>query len=338
MGIPFTLRIITLALLVLMSSQAHAALLKIATLSPEGSSWMEKMRRGAKEVEKRTTNQVRFKFYPGGVMGNDAAVLRKIRIGQLHGGALTAGSLFRYHTDCRVYSLPLKFRSYEEVAYVRERMDQLIIAGLEQGGFVTFGLAGGGFAYVMSNAPVRNIDELREQKMWIPEHDSTFLDTIKAFGIRPIPLPIAEVRASLQTGLIDTVAISPVGALVLQWHTQVMYLTEIPLVYIYGLLAVDRKVFSRISSENQKIVHEVMGRVFLEMDRKNREDNEKALEVLLKQGIKFITPPSEMMSDWVAVASAVSTRLVDEGGLSKEILYTLDRYLKEFRSQRQNAP
>ena len=100
----------------------------------------------------------------------------------------------------------------------------------------------------------------------------------------------------------------------------------------------DRKVFSRISSENQKIVHEVMGRVFLEMDRKNREDNEKALEVLLKQGIKFITPPSEMMSDLVAVASAVSTRLVDEGGLSKEILYTLDRHLKEFRSQRQNAP
>lgn len=336
MGIPFMLRIITVVLLVLMSSQAHAVVLKIATLSPEGSSWMEKMRQGAKEVAQKTNNRVRFKFYPGGVMGNDSAVLRKIRIGQLHGGALTAGSLFRFYTDCRVYSLPLKFQSFQEVAYVRERMDPLIIAGLEKGGFVTFGLAGGGFAYVMSNAPVRNIDELRKQKMWIPDNDSTFLETIKVFGIRPIPLPIAEVRTSLQTGLINTVAISPVGALVLQWHTQVKYLTEIPLVYVYGLLAVDRKAFSKIVPGNQKIVHGIMGRVFLEIDRQNREDNEKALEVLRKQGIQSIKPPPEMMSDWFAVASAVSKRLIEEGRLSQEILNILDRNLEDYRSKQSN--
>jgi len=336
MSISIVLRIIPVVLLVIMTSQVHAVELKIATLLPKRSKVMKKMRVGAKKVAQRTNKRVRIRFYPGGVMGDDKSVLRKIRFGKLHGGTVAGGSMSEFFSDSLVYSLPLKFKSLEEVDYVRGRMDQLMIDGLEKGGFVTLGLAGGGFAYVMSNAPVRNIDELRKQKMWIPDNDSTFLETIKFFGIRPIPLPIAEVRASLQTGLINTVAISPVGALVLQWHTQVKYLTEIPLVYVYGLLAVDRKAFSKIVPGNQKIVHGIMGRVFLEIDRQNREDNEKALEVLRKQGIQSIKPPPEMMSDWFAVASAVSKRLIEEGRLSQEILNILDRNLEDYRSKQSN--
>ena len=92
--------------------------LKIATLSPDGSPWMLKMREGAKEILRKTDNRVRIKFYPGGVMGNDKAVMRKIRAGQLHGGALTGGSLQKVFSDAQVYSLPLKFRSLQEIDYV----------------------------------------------------------------------------------------------------------------------------------------------------------------------------------------------------------------------------
>jgi TRAP-type C4-dicarboxylate transport system substrate-binding protein len=266
--------IISLLICFLSPAVPAAALeLKIATLSPDGSPWMLKMRQGAKEISRKTDNRVRFKFYPGGVMGNDKAVMRKIRAGQLHGGALTGGSLHKVFSDAQVYSLPLKFRSLQEIDYVRERMDSILMAGIEKGGFVTFGLAEGGFAYVMSNGPIRSIEELRNQKVWVPDHDATISEAMHAFGIRPIPLSIADVRTGLQTGLIDTVTISPIGAIVLQWHTQVKYLTELPMAYVYGLLAVDRQVFSEISPEDQKIVHDAMGRVFQEIDRQNRTDN-----------------------------------------------------------------
>jgi TRAP-type C4-dicarboxylate transport system substrate-binding protein len=241
--------------LVLPAGPAASLELKIATLSPDGSPWMQKMRQGAKEVAEKTSNRVHFKFYPGGIMGNDKAVLRKIRIGQLHGGFLTGGSLIKVFGDAQVYSLPLKFRSLQEIDYVRERMDHYMMTGFEKGGFITFGLAEGGFAYVMSNAPVRSVEELRNHKVWIPDHDPTVSEAMHAFGIKPIPLSIADVRSGLQTGLIDTVTVSPIGAIVLQWHTQVKYLTELPMAYIYGLLAVDRKAFSKIRSGSRSPDH-----------------------------------------------------------------------------------
>ncbi|MEC8197676.1 MAG: twin-arginine translocation signal domain-containing protein, partial [Pseudomonadota bacterium] len=49
------------------------------------------------------------KLYPGGVQGDDFTVVRKMRIGQLHGGALAAGTLIRFYTDLQIYNMPLQF-------------------------------------------------------------------------------------------------------------------------------------------------------------------------------------------------------------------------------------
>ena len=319
---------------IIIAGSAASMELKIATLSPEGSPWMQKMRQGAETIAVETAERVRFKFYPGGIMGNDKAVLRKIRIGQLHGGVLTGGSLSKAFSDAQVYSLPLKFRTLEEIDYVRKRMDQMLIDGYEKGGFVTFGLAEGGFAYVMSRTPIRRIDELPNQKVWIPDHDLTTSEAMIAFGIRPIPLPMADVRASLQTGLIDTVTVSPIGAIILQWHTQVKYLTEMPLIYVFGTLAVDRKAFSKISPEDQKIVRQTMGRIWQEIDQQNRTDNIEALQVLNKMGVEFVKPTADDENDWFAVAAGVTRQLVDSGVVSKKMVNILDGHLNAYRSLR----
>ena len=334
MGIPKLPRIAAAVLLALMIGQeVHGEVLKIATLSPEGSSWMQMMRESAEEVAQKTNNRVRFKFYPGGIMGSDQAVLRKIRIGQLHGGAVMAGSLDNHFPDIQIYAMPLKFKSLEEVDYIRERMDPLIIDGLEKGGFVTFGFAEGGFAYVMSKRPIRTMDELRRQKVWIPEGDTTALETVKTFGISPIPLTTADVRAALQTGLIDTVTTSPIAAIALQWYTQVNYVLDLPLLYIYGLLAVDRKAFLRLSPDDQAIVRDVMGRAFREIDRENRKNGVKAKKALLKQGIQFIKPTPEAFDELYSGVSGVWKALIEEDRLSRQMTIVLEEYLAEHRSR-----
>ena len=241
------IRIIMMLLVVMLTGQAQAMSFKIATLSPEGLVWMQKMREGAEELARKTDNRVKIKFYPGGVMGDDKSVLRKIRIGQLQGGAFVSGSLSQFYPDNQIYSLPLFFRLFREIDFVRKHLDKQIIDGFEKGGFVIFGIAEGGFAYVMSTVPIHTVDDMRQQKVWIPDNDSMILEAIKAFDITPIPLSIADVRAGLQTGLINTVTTPPIGALALQWHTQIKYLLDEPFLYIYGVLAVDRRVFEKIS-------------------------------------------------------------------------------------------
>ena len=329
---PVTALIASGILLLLMTAQVHARVIKIATISPDGSSWMELMRQGAKDVAKQTGKRVRFKFYPGGVMGNDKSVLRKISIGQLHGGAVMAGSLSKFAPDNQIYNLPLMFKSFKEVDYIRKRMDASIIQGIEKGGFVTFGLAEGGFAYLMSKMPVQTLDDLGKRKVWIPEGDGMALETVSAFDISPIPLSIADVRTALQTGLIDTVATSPIGAIALQWHTQLSYLLNVPLMYIYGLLAVDLKVFKKLSPDDQKIVRSVMGRIFREMDRQNRLQNSNATDALKNQGIKFLTPSTEALQELYAKAAGVSKRMIETSRFSPQLIKALDTHLKAYRS------
>ncbi|MBL0715709.1 MAG: TRAP transporter substrate-binding protein DctP [Desulfosarcina sp.] len=329
----YFLRLMAIVLVMAISVPAQAVVLKIATLSPDGSSWMRKMREGAEKVAQATDQRVRFKFYPGGVMGNNMAVLRKIRVGQLQGGAFSGGILSGYYSDVQVYSLPMIFKSLDEVDYVRKRMDPIIIEGLAENGFVSFGLADGGFAYVMSSEPVDNVDALKELKVWVPAHDKMVMRAMKGFGINPISLPIADVRTGLQTGLIDTVAISPVGAIVLQWHTQVKYLTKLPLVYLYGILAVERKAFARIAPADQAVVHRIMGQVWREMDTMNRRDNAKALEALQAQGIKFVEPSPEASADWYKRTDAINRKIIDAGLISPAVIDKLEGHLNDYRSR-----
>jgi TRAP-type C4-dicarboxylate transport system substrate-binding protein len=114
------------------SVSSHAVTFKIATLSPEGTGWMKALRGAAKNIGERTDGAVKFKIYPGGVMGDDKAVLRKMRIGQLHGAALTSGGVMQPYPDIALYNLPLIFRNFAEADYVRHRMDAKLMAGLRE--------------------------------------------------------------------------------------------------------------------------------------------------------------------------------------------------------------
>lgn len=275
------------------AATAEAQKLKIATLAPDGTMWMTKMRAAAKEIDQRTNGRVQFKFYPGGVMGSDKSVRRKIRIGQLHGGVITSGVLYDVYQDSQLYSLPMVFRDYQDVDAVRKQMDKIIAKGMEKGGFVTFGFAEGGFAYLMSKEPVNTVDDLKTRKVWVPEGDPITRTVFESMGIKPIPLAVSDVYTALQTGMVDTVGISAIGAIALQWHTQVKYVIDAPLMYLYAVLAIDTKVFGKLTAADQAVVREVMERVFNELNEQNRKDNRGAKVALAQQGLTFTKPKSQ---------------------------------------------
>ena len=316
-------------------AHAQATVFKIATLSPEGSYWMNVMRAGAEEVAQKTNNRVEIKFYPGGVMGDDMAVLRKIRIRQLHGGAITLGAVSQFYPDSQVYSLPMLFHNLEEITYVRNKLDQQILLGLEQNGFVSFGLVEGGFAYIMSLSPITNVSQLRGSKAWVPSSDQLAMEAVKAYDVRPIPLPMGDVLTGLQTGLIDTVAAPPIATIALHWHTQVRYLTDMPLLYSTGLLIIDKNAFDKLSKQDQQIMRDVLGRVFAEIDKQNRIDNTSAFAAIQNQGIELVKPDSTEIQEWRRYAEAAVARLVESGKISKNILQAVEKYLHEYRNRKQ---
>ena len=316
----------------LAATPLHAAVFKIATIAPEGSNWMTQMRSAGKEIQERTEGRVEVKYYGGGIMGNDKKVLRKIRIGQLHGGAFTVTALIERYPDMSIYGLPLIFRSEEEVDFVRSHIDQRLITGLEDIGFIGFGFASGGFARILSNQPVRTQADLSGRKIWVPEGDQISYRAMQAMELSPVVLPITDVLTGLQTGLLDVVATPPVGAVVLQWYTKVSYMADLPVTYAMGLLVVDEKAFNRISDADQLVFREVMERMYADFDRQNRSDNLEAEAALAANGIKTVAVDPEQAEQWRQITLEAAERMSNENLFSAELLEEVKQLLEEHRA------
>jgi TRAP-type C4-dicarboxylate transport system substrate-binding protein len=312
--------------------------LKIATLAPDGTAWMKSMRAAGEEVRKRTAGRVELRFYPGGVMGNDATVLRKIQIGQLQGGMLPMVALYQAYPDSQLYGLPLLFRSYAEVDYVRSRMDGPLLEGFERTGLVAFGLVEGGFAYLFSSAPIRRIADVRTEKVWAPEGDRITPVLFQAAGVAPVVLPLADVYTGLQTGLVTAVGNSASGAIALQWHSKTKYVADVPLFYTMGALVVDRRAFERVPAADRGPVREVLTQTLRDLDRASRRDEEAARAALKNQGLQFLRPAPADLDEFESVAARARAEIVKDGLYSSPLLQTLEGHLKAFRAKGDGAP
>ena len=327
----FMLRVAGLMVALLGVAGARAADIKIATVAPDGSHWMEQMRGGADEIKMRTGGRVTLKFYPGGVMGNDAQVLRKIRSGQLQGGAFTAGGLAERYPALNLYGIPLLFRSLDEVDAVRARLDPKLLAGLEQAGFVAFGFTEGGFANLLSNEPIRSVDDMKRKKVWVPEGDQVSFLAMESLGLSPVVLPVTDVLTGLQTGLIEITFASPVAALVLQWQTRVKYRTDLPVSYSFGIFAIEKSAFNALTADDQKVVREVMLRVMGGLDRTARDDNKRAAEVLASSGVQTVPVNASDVETWRKTIEALYPQLRERADFDKPLFDELMSTLADYR-------
>ena len=317
--------------MLLAGHSSHAATFKLATLSPDGSFWMKTMREAGKEVEAATDNRVKFKWYPGGVMGDDKAVLRKMRVGQLQGAALPMGELLSFYPDSQAYGIPFLFNSYEEVDYVRSQLDDSLITGFAEGGMEVLGIAEGGFGYFLTAEPVRVPADLQQQKVWVPQNDIVSARLAQSIGVTPIPLTLPDVLPGLQTGLVNTVAVSPMGAIVLQWHTRVAHITDIPLMYFCGVISLTGKSFNKLSADDQAVVKAVFGKAFKLIDERNRMDNVKAFEALTNQGVETVVLTDAERDAWLAMQAPGEQMMQSEGQLSTEALERIKGLVEAFR-------
>ena len=315
----------------LYSGHSLAITFKIATLAPAGTTWMKEMKKGAKRIDEKTDGRVKLKFYPGGVMGNDQSVHRKIRVGQLHGGAFTTGGLAHFYPGIRSLSLPMIFDTLDEVDYVRSKVDASLKQNMEQAGFVLLGIAEVGFARIMSTNPLTDLESIRASKVWIPEGDALVREIYKTLGISPISLPISDVFTGLQTGLIDTVSITATAAIAFQWHSNMAYVTDTPLTYLIGLLAIEKKSFDKIKAGDQIIVKQEIALVSEQLDRLNRSNNEKATEALKNLGIKFISLDPEELKRWKTLSAQAIINMTKQGVMSQEAVDQVLQHLSDYR-------
>ena len=277
---------------------------KIATLAPEGSVWIEQFNAFAKEVNEKTSGEVSFKIYPGGIMGDDQAMYRKMKAGQLHGGGFTMTGIASVVPDFRVMAIPFLFGSYAEVDAVSAALQPRFNKKFEEQGLELMAMTEVGFIYTMSTQPINTVADLQKATAWTPAGDPLSEGFLQEMGITPVQLSIPDVLSSLQTGLINTVFNSLYGSIVLQWFTKAVNITDAPFGYAYGVFLLDQKKFAELPPSHAAAIRESAASHFSLLLQDTRKSNEESRSVLGQRGVRFIAADPAAIAEFAKYRDA----------------------------------
>jgi TRAP-type C4-dicarboxylate transport system substrate-binding protein len=322
-----------LAVLLLVSPRNAVSadtILKIATLAPEGSVWMQTFEDLNAELKKKTNNEVQLRIYPGGVLGDETDMVRKLYIGQIQGAALTSAGLSGIFREMDIFQIPFLFNSYDEVDYVLGKMEAFFKNGFADKGYILAAWSEGGFVRLMSTVPIASLDDLRKAKVWTWEDAPMAKAIFDEAGISAIPLSLPDVLVGLQTGLVDVVYAPPTGAIALQWFTKIKYITDVPLIYLIGGFLLKKSAFEKLPPANQQVFMELCPKYMDRLKLVIRKENQEAMQVMVKHGIKIIRPSEDQIEGFKQVSQKAMNRQTGKS-FSKKVRDEVIAYLQEYR-------
>jgi len=279
--------------------------IKLATLAPEGSTWMNIMHELDDAVRGATENRVGFKFYPGGVQGEELVVLKKIRLGQLQGGGFSGQGLGEIASELRVLELPFMFKNVDEIDRVHQALDPTFEDLVEKNGFVILGWTEVGFIYLFTDRPVTGPEDLKQVKMWLWEGDPLATAFFNAYGISPIPLAPTDVLTALQTKLVNGVYTSPLACIALQWNTRVTHMTDVRLTHGMAAVVLDRKAWDPITPADKEKITSLAHEHFQRLTARTRKENEQSIAEMKKRGMTVVSVDPARVAEFEVIGKRV---------------------------------
>lgn len=304
--------------------------IKLATLAPENSSLMNIFEEMNKELLQVTNGRLGFKLYAGFALGDEADVLRKLRIGLVNAATFTSTALTDVNKDLRALQVPFLFSNYEQVDFIMGKVQQDLKKGFAQQGFEVLGFPELGFIYFMSKQPIAELSDLKGKRVWAQANAPMAKAFVDSVGVSNVAITAPDVLMALQTNLVDVVFNSPYYALITQWFTQVKCITDLPLSYIGAALLMNKKNYDQLPPDLQQGLKQVTAKYVRMLVEKTRKDNAEALKVMLGRGLQRVTPNPQQAQGFRDLSEKVI------GGLStdilpKEFLKKIETELAEFR-------
>jgi TRAP-type C4-dicarboxylate transport system substrate-binding protein len=311
-------------------SPQEVTVIKIATLAPDGSSWMKTLNAINAEVMEKTKGKVAFKIYPGGVLGDEKDMLRKMQIGQIQAAAVSSGALAGLFKEIDVIHIPFLFQNYGEVDYILKSREDSFIKGLEAKGYILLAWAEGGFVYLLSTTPVSSVAELKKAKVWIWNESLLAKAIFDEANVAAIPLTLPDVLVGLQTGLVEVVYAPPTAAISLQWFTRVKYITDVPLSYVGGGIIVRKDVFKKLSPATQDTIIKIFRRQLDRLKNVTRQENQEAIKVMERNGVKIVTPPKTQVAEFKRLSDTAMAHHANQS-FSQKVFDDITQQLEAYR-------
>jgi TRAP-type transport system periplasmic protein len=296
-------RWVWLAALIILAA-AHASwageelVIKMATLAPQGSEWHQVLQEMGTAWQKASHGQVAFRLYPGGVAGDDADVVRKMRLGTLNAGLLSGTGLTDIDRSVLAIQVPMAYADYSELDCVREQMGLQIEKQLEAKGFMLLGWTDAGWAHFFTKSPVRTPEDMKKLKMFVWAGDDKYVELWKKAGFNPVPLPSTEISTALQTGLVNAVTSTVQGVILLQWYKQVNHMSDLKWAVFLGGIVVTKSTWDKIPADVRPALKEAARNACRRLSEFSRQSEAKDIEVLKQHGVQVVPVDGAALAQW----------------------------------------
>lgn len=303
------------AALLLAQAPAFGLIIKLGSLAPAGSPWDKGLNRLGAEWQKISGGSVELKIYPGGIVGDESDMIRKMRIGQLTAAGLSGVGLMRIYPDIVTVQLPLFIRSNAELDYVLDKMKPAFAKELEQRGFKVIIWSFVGWVHFFSTSPVVTPDDLKKRKMFVSAGDADAVQIWKECGFHVIPLTPTDIMPSLQSGMIDAFSATPLTAASYQWFGLAKNMCGMKWAPLIGGIVVSANAWSKLDTALAAKLEAAAAQVGSDMQAEILKADAAALDVMKKNGLVVNPVPPAAEDAWRAAV---------QGGFEKGFLKNIN--------------
>lgn len=293
-------------------------IIKMATLAPSGSPYHEIMKELAAGWREKSDDRVALKIYPGGVAGGEVDILRKIRIGQLHAGALSISGLSRALPEISVLGTPMIYKTKECLLQVQDALAPKIEERMEKKGFVVLSWAIAGWVRFFVPEAEPSIDGLRKARMHVFAGDDRILELWKTMGVNAIPLPGTDVLPGLQSGMVNAFFTTPVMAYASQWFAFTPYMIEMPWAPMIGAIIVSKRAWEKVPEQLRPELKTIAKEKSLHLDLEMQRLESQAITEMQKRGLTVVKPDARQIMQWQSLTKAAYPKFKSKNNIPDE--------------------
>jgi TRAP-type C4-dicarboxylate transport system substrate-binding protein len=280
---------------------AQALTLKIGTVAPVGSPWTESLRRLSAEWNRISGGQVILKIYAGGIAGEEEDMIRKMRIGQLDGAALTQLGWGLLDPGILALSTPFLIQEEEELERVMERSRNYFAQRLENQGYGLFAFSKAGWVHFFGREPLIVPEDLMRMKLGVPAGSAEFVDTWRQIGFNAFSLPFGDILVGLQTGMIDAFYAPPLVAATFQWFGPARHMTALPVAPVVGAVIMRSESLDRIPEDLRRKLVGAFDELALQLNTEMGRLTNEAISAMVQQGLQIHEVSAEAAERWRSI-------------------------------------
>ena len=325
---------LTAMLTVLIAATGVSQTVKMGTLAPLSSPWHEAMLSLGEEWKEVSNGEVKVKLYAGGILGDETDMVRKMRIGQLHGAALTVEGLANIIPEIDVLRMPMLIQADAELNHVRSELSEYFRNLLEKQGFILLSWSDAGWTYLFTNAPVVYPKDLNKtnQTIFLWAGGSGKRGWLDA-GYNAVEVSAPDIFMSLQTGLITTVTTTPILALSYQWFPSAPYTIDMRAGPLPGAIIISKKKWDKIPEK----YHAEILKKSEEKGKALSEDvmalETEAFKVMQENGLSIVHAPEDARKAWLDMSETYMYPEMLDQEVPEELYLRVKNILEKFRSE-----